>query len=390
VRTGYWVAHGVTPYADMPFAHGVSFADDFGSGFGAALGYLPFWPLLLGALYEIYAFLGSPGIFAYLFLIKQPVIICDVLLAYFLYRYVGRRGSDKASLVLKVWLFSPFNIILSSMWAMFDAIPVLFIVLALTARPGAYRGMWEGLAIFAKSLPVIFIFPLVRGPRPLRNFALALGIPVAASLLVVYFTGWSFSIFGATMQSTLGTSRLSLSVFNVPFYLNLIGVIPNSSLNSIFPWAGYIWIVAVGVATILAYRWFGFDSERGIVQSLILITLTFLVLRGVVNEQYSLYLFALALIDVAMWSPRRWKLFLALLTVLLMFHLTNDVLLIRYLTPAYPQAFTIEANIIAANNSLRFALLFLEGVAFWMLNTYYFFSLYRERHVRTEDAVVTS
>jgi hypothetical protein len=368
----------------MPPAPGLSFANDFGGTAHPAIGYLPFWPILLGALYEFYAFLGSPSPYLYYFLLKQPAIIGDILLAYFLYRYLERRGSDRASLVLKVWLFSPFNILLSGIWGMFDAISILFLVFALTARPGAYRGMWEGVATFAKSIPVIYTIPLARGPKPLRSLALALGIPVVASLVIVWLTGWSFSVFGSTMQSTLGTGRLSLSLWEVPFYLNYIGTIPDSALG-FFAWAGYVWIAAVAIATLLAYRWFGFDSERGIVQSLILITLTFLLLRGQVNEQYALYLFALALIDIAMWSPQRWKLFLASVAALLAFHVTNDLLFIRYLAPVIPQALTMEAKIISTIDLERNTLLFFEGMAFWAINVYYFYSLFRERHLRTRD-----
>src|SRR6267143_785015 len=387
VRVGYWVARGLSPYSGLPFAPGVSFADDFGPGFGAAIGYLPFWPILIAALYQVYALLGSLSPFLYYFMLKQPVIICDILLAYFLYRYVDRRGSDKASLVLKVWLFSPFNILLSGIWGMFDAIPVLFIVFALTARPGAYRGMWAGMASFAKSIPVIYAIPLARGPRPFRNLALALGIPAVASLAIVWLTGWSFSVFGNTLQSTLGTGRLSLSLWEVVFYLGEVGAVPASELG-FFAWAGYLWIAAVAIATIVAYRWFGFDTERGIVQSLILITLTFLLLRGQVNEQYALYLYALALIDMAMWSPQRRRRFLASLVAILLFHVTNDVLFIRYLAPIYPQELTIEANIIKAIDPERNALLFLEAMAFWALNVYYFYALSKERQRRTEDPLL--
>ena len=384
VRVGYWVARGVSPYSGLPFAPGVSFADDFGPSFGAAIGYLPFWPILVGALYQLYALLGSPSPFLYYFMLKQPIIICDILVAYFLYRYVDRRGSDKASLVLKVWLFSPFSILLSSIWGMFDAIPVLFIVFALTSRPGAYRGMWAGLATFAKSIPVIYAIPLGRGPNPVRNLALAVGIPAVASLAIVQLTGWSFSVFGTTIQSTLGTGRMSLSLWEVVFYLGDVGAVPASALGFL-TWAGYIWIAAVAIATVIAYRWFGFDTERGVVQSLILITLTFLLLRGQVNEQYALYLYALALIDIAMWSPQRKRLFAASILAILMFHLTNDVLLIRYLAPVFPQALQIEASIIKAFDPERNALLFLEAMAFWALNIYYFYALSKERHRRTED-----
>lgn len=387
VRTGYWVVRGVSPYGLVPPAPGVSFVSNISAGGNPTIAYLPFWPLLLGGLYEVYALLGSASPFVYYFLIKQPIIICDILLAYFLYRYLDERGSDKAMFVLKVWLFSPFNIMLSGIWGMFDAIPMLFLVLALTARPGAYRGVWAGLATFAKSIPLIYAIPLARGPKAARNLALALGIPVVASLVVIWFAGWSFSIFGSTLQSTLSKGGLSLSLWEAFFYLYSINVI-SSSVFGLYSSSGYVWVAAVAIATVLAYKWFGFDTERGIVQSLLLITLTFLLLRGEVTEQYALYLFALTLIDVAMWNPQRKNLFFASVVVMLMAAVTNDVLFIRFLAPVYPQALVIEANIIAAINPERNALLFLEAMGFCALNLRYFYALLKERHTRTEDPLL--
>ena len=387
VRTGYWVSMGHDPYLAIPFAPGVSFSNDFGgpgSEFAAAVGYLPFWPVILGGLYALYALLGSPTPYLYYFMIKQPIILCDILLAYFLYKYVDSRGSDKASFVLKAWLFSPFTIVLSGIWGMFDAIPLLFVVFALTARPGAYRGMWGGLATLAKSIPLIFTIPLSFGPKPIRNLAIALGIPIGASLLIVWLFGWNFTIVGGTLQSEVAKGGSTLSVWEIAYYLNYVGAVSDSAVK-VFKTAGFIWIPAVAIATLLAYKWFGFDTERGVVQSLLLITLTFLLLRGEVNEQYALYLFGLALIDVAMWSPQRRNLFLVSVAAVMAFNVTNDFLWIRYLSPIVPNALTIESNIIAPIASARVTLLFSEAMAFWAVNIYYFFSLYRERHVRTED-----
>ena len=390
VRTGYWVAHGVSPYSPMPFAPGVSFANDFGGpGLNPLVGYLPFWPVLLGGLYKFYLLLGSPSRFVYYFLIKQPIIICDVLLAYSLYRYVQRRGSSQASFVLKVWLFSPFTIVLSAVWGMWDAIPMLFVVLALMARPGAYRGVWAGLATFAKSIPVIFAVPLSRGPKPIRNIALAIGIPIVASLVIVWLEGWQIASFQIAVQSTLARGGSSLSLWEIVYYLNSLGVVSDSGLSLLVS-TGYVWIAAIAIATILAHRWFGFDTERGMIQSMLLIMLTFLMIRGVVNEQYTLYLFALALIDIALWSPQRRNLFLVGVAAVLMFNFTNVLFFIRYLAPIVPQALTIEANIVATIGPERDGMLFLEAAVFWVVEIYYFYSLVKERNVRTEDALLNS
>ena len=392
VRAGYWVARGYNPYSSLPFAPGVSFAKDFGgpgSNFSAAIGYLPFWPVLLAGLYDLYALIGSPSPFVYYFLLKQPVIICDVLVAYFLYKYVDERGSDKASFVLKVWLFSPYTIVLSGVWGMFDAIPVLFVVLALTARPGAYRGYLGRARDVRQVHPADLHIPLVRGPKPIRNLALAIGIPAVASLSIVWIAGWPVSVVGTTLQSTVTKGGSSLSLWEILFYLNTLGVVSNAALGLFSP-AGYVWLVAVPVATVLAYRWFGFDTERGVVQSLILITLTFVLLKGVVNEQYAVYLFALALIDVALWSPRRTKLVLVGIATVFVFNFTNVLFFIRYVTPILPQALTIEANIVANIGPERNGLLFLEAVVLWVVEICYFYSLANERGVRTEDALLSA
>ena len=388
VRTGYTVGHGTSPYLPMPYVPGLSFASDFGGpGLDPLIGYLPFWPVLLGGIYKLYVLIGSPSRFVYYFLLKQPIIACDVLLGYYLYRYVERRGSNEASFVLKVWLFSPLNIVFSAIWGMWDAIPMLFVVFALMARPGAYRGAWSGLATFAKSIPIIFAIPLSWGPNKVRNLGLALGIPVVASLAIVWLAGWQVTSFQIAVQSTLARGGSSLSLWETVYYLNSIGLISNSVLNS-FVSTGYVWILAVAIATVLAYRWFGFDTERGVIQSMLLLTLTFLLLRGVVNEQYALYFYALALIDVALWSPERRRLVLVGIAAVLMFNATNVLLFIRYVAPIVPQALTIEANLVAKIGPERNALLFLEAVVFWVVELYYFYSLVKERNVRTEDALL--
>jgi hypothetical protein len=55
----------------------------------------------------------------------------------------------------------------------------------------------------------------------------------------------------------------------------------------------------------------------------------------------------------------------------------------------YPHILTIEASIISAINPERNFLLFFFATIFWLLNVYYFVQLYTERHVRTEDALLS-
>lgn len=385
VRAGYWVARGLSPYAPLPFAPGVSFANDFGNGNNAAIGYLPFWPLLLAALYGIYTVVGMGNPFVYYFLIKQPVIIGDVLLGYLLFSYLKNRKPDQAEKALALWIFSPITILVSAVWGTFDSMAMLAVMLALLAPAGRARSVWEGIGTLVKSIPVIFLLPLSYSrERRWQNFVIALGVPVILTLLIVYLSGWpmtgqQYTVL-TTLANTLHTYGFPLSLWGSWVFLNTMGVVADPLFQSVLNWGGYVWIPAVVVASLVARRWFGFDTERGLIQSLLLITLTFLLIRAQVNEQYSIYLLALLLIDAVVWNPRRMRLFYAVTVVVVAAIVTNNLLLIRFVAPVDPGALQLEAGLIAANDTLRTVLLYLEGLAFSALNLWYLAALIKERH----------
>ena len=390
VRTGYWVVRGYSPYAPLPYAPGVSFANDFGGIFHAAIGYLPFWPLLLAGIYELYSGVGFGDRFVYYFLLKQPVIFADVLLAFALFVYVKRHNPDLAPKVLALWLFSPVTIIISAIWGTFDSMAMLVVMMALLAPAGRARSAWDGIAAFVKSIPVIFVLPLSNS-RESRwtNLVIALGVPVLLSVVIVYIAGWPVTgqqyTVVTTLANTLQEYGFPLSLWGTWVFLNTMNVISNSTFQSVIGWGVYLWIPAVVAASLVASRWFGSDTERGLLQSLLFITLTFLLIRGQVNEQYSIYLLALLLIDVALWSPQRMRLFYAVTVVVLAAIVTNNILLIRFVTPIYPNALQIEANLIASVNLLRNVLLYIEGLAFSGLNIWYMAALMKERRPRGYD-----
>jgi hypothetical protein len=387
VRTGYWVVRGLSPYAPLPPAPGVTFANDFGNGSNAAIGYLPFWPLLLGAIYELYSGVGFGDRFVYYFLLKQPIIFADVLLAFLLFLYVRRQNPELAPKVMALWLFSPITIIISSIWGTFDAMAMSLVMLALLAPAGRTRSAWSGLATFVKSIPVIYILPLsFSRERRWANFAIALGVPVLSTAVIVYLAGWPVTglhyTVVSTLENTLHVYGFPLSLWGTWVFLNSLNVVSNSTFYSVINWGAYLWIPAVVVASLAARSWFGSDSDRGVVQSLLVITLTFLLVRGQVNEQYSVYLLALLLVDASLWNPGRMRLFYAVSAVVLAAIVTNNVLLIRFLSPVYPNALQLEASIIASTGQLRNVLLYAEGLTFSGLNLWYLSALIKERRPR--------
>jgi len=387
VRTGYWVVRGLSPYAPLPFAPSVSFANDFGGVFHAAIGYLPFWPLLLGVIYELYSGVGFGDRFVYYFLLKQPVIFADVLLAFLLFLYVKRQNPDLAPKVLTLWLFSPITIIISAIWGTFDSMSMLLVMMALLAPAGRARSAWDGVAAFVKSIPVIFVLPLSYSRQSSWvNFVIALAVPVLLTAVIIYIAGWpvtgqQYTVI-TTLANTLQEYGFPLSLWGTWVFLNIMNVISNSTFQSVIGWGVFLWIPAVMAASLVASRWFGSETQRGLVQSLLFITLTFLLVRGQVNEQYSIYLLALLLIDAALWNPQRMRLFYAVSGVVLAAIVTNNILLIRFVTPIYPNALQIETNLIASVNELRNVLLYIEGLAFSGLNIWYLAALVKERRPR--------
>lgn len=383
VRIGYWVTRGLSPYHALPLAPGVSFANDFSASSTADVGYLPFWPLLLAGIYELYSLVGFGDRFVYYFLIKQPIILGDVLLAYLIYAFVERQKPGRGTRPMALWLFSPFTIILSGIWGMFDSMAMAAVMIALLAPPGKARAAWEGAAILVKSIPVLFVPPFLnaRAGR-VANLLVAVAVPVLTTLIVLAVAGWPLSSFGATLGSTLGKAGIPLSLWGTWDYLNTIGVVSSSTFGAALSWGGYLWVPAVVAASFLAWKWFGFSTERDVVRSSLVVILVFLLVRAQVNEQYAVYLLAFLLVEASLWSPARMRLFYAFSAVIVAVVVTNNFLMIRFLSPIDPNALSLENNLLVTLGGVRNAALYLEGLIFTALNLWYLYALVKERGSR--------
>ena len=316
VRLGYGMSHGGDPYGALPAAPGLSFSNAFSNLNAATIAYLPFWPLVTGAVYVLYSLVGFNDRFVYYFLLKQPVIFGDVGLAYLLYRYTSsRKDVPSGRWVLSFWLFSPFTIILSGIWGMFDSLAMSFVLLSIMSRCQIKRSIWAGLGIFAKSIPVIYAAPLtMRRWKDAGALIAAVGVPTLLSALTFTVMGWPLSTIGLTLESAAAKGWWSMSVWDAFFYLNYLGLLPNLSQFE-YTALGLIWVPGVIIFTIIAYKRFRTETDYGLIQALIVVTLAFLIFKARVAEQYAVYLLALAAVDVAVWNPRRKRLLFATLAV---------------------------------------------------------------------------
>jgi hypothetical protein len=380
VRMGYSIVHGQNPYLLSHVAPGLTFATDFGVGATPTIAYLPFWPLATAFIYVLYADLGIANRFFYYFMLKQPIIFGDVWLGYLIFSFVRAHNPRVSKWAARFWLLNPYAIILSGIWGMFDSLAMGFVLVAIRARKETGRTLNSAMAIFVKSIPVIYTVPLVlKTRRGWWALILAVMIPGALTLLVLSVFNWSLSVAVQTLVSTMPKGGETMSAWDSLFFLSANNLLP----NWVYPYLsllGSIWIPAVAISIILAYKRFGVSSTGAVIQSLLLITCVFLIFKAQVNEQYAVYILALGVLDVAVWHPQRKRLLSLMLISALAFLVVNNLLLIRFLQPIYSQATTLEANLIARAFWVRFDTKLLLGVMFTVSVALYLASLLRGRN----------
>lgn len=347
IRTGYEASHGTNPYSGFwPAVPGVSFA--YLSQPLAAAAYLPFWSALLGALYGLWEAVGGGNRFVLYFLIKQPGILADVASAYLLFRLARRWTSDErvALTVLSFWSFFPYAIVITAIWGQFDSIVVMVLLAMLFVRDPLERNLLNGLGIFVKWLTVIFLPLELLREGGLRRIGVlgALALPLALTVAIFVGEGWSFSHLTALSTSQSHGGGLGM---NLTFVLGLGAVVNTLSIVPYFyTVAPYAWVPGVILAGGVAARWVHANDPRSELRAMMLIVTVFLLLRWGLYEQYMLYLFSLAALDVATFHPGRRALFLFTFGLSAAYLLVNNDLGLRFVAPVDPGilAFTMAAD----------------------------------------------
>lgn len=378
VRLGYAMSHGGNPYGVLPSVPGLSFTSIFSQQNAPTLAYLPFWPLVTGVIYAVYSVVGFGNRFVYYFLLKQPVIVGDVALAYLLYAYVHPRNPNRAVWLLLLWLFSPFVIVISSVWGMFDSLAMTFLMFSIMAHKNFQKGFWTGVSVFAKSVPIIYaaVIP-IKNLRDSVGLLVAFGLPAGLSAVIFYVMRWPTPTVETTLLSTVIKGGNSMSVWDSLTYLISLGFL-SPLTPSVYRVLGFLWIPAVIAFTLVAFRLYGFDTDYGLIQSLLVVTLAFLIFRSRVTEQYSIYLFALSGIDVALWNPTRKRLLLLMMATATVYLVSNNFLMVRFLAPVYPNFAQFESAI-SPITPIRNAVNFLSGSIFTLLNIRYMIDVLKRR-----------
>jgi hypothetical protein len=155
IRLGYYTAQGLDPYRITGPVPNLSMP---GAGNMTSLGYPPVWPFVLAALYKLYALTGVSNRFFYYLILKQPMIIGDLLDGLIIYKIVKQKSETKALKALAFWLLCPFIILISAVWGMFDQLVLVFVLVSVFwSTRTKTTAVAEGVGILLKAIPLIYL-----------------------------------------------------------------------------------------------------------------------------------------------------------------------------------------------------------------------------------------
>jgi hypothetical protein len=385
IRLGYFVSKGLDPYQITPPIPGLSFP---GAQYMSWIGYPPTWGFFQAGLYKIYSFSGINDRFLYYYLIKQPMIIADLAVAYLLYKVISELKDRRSGIrAFAFWMLCPFTIMISSVWGIFDQIILVFVLGSiLLVEETQKSALMQALGFIFKVIPLIYL-PILGLVQPskariVNYFAIALGASIFFVLVpYLFFAHWSpgqLASVGVDVSHKIASSSNYWIAF--AFY---------SNHNSVPPWVfqilnplSYAWapILLVGsIFCVLCIRNRA-NVKKNLSLSLLFVTLIFFLTKSVVNEQYVIYFLGLGIFDYyIVGSKRRRKLFHAIWISSFVFLTANNTYFTRFLEPLSP--YWLQLNMKFENGILgdyRSDILLVSGVVFSGFCLAYLLSLYRE------------
>ena len=337
LRTGSVVAHGGSPYlVAAPPVPGASFA--YVEGTLPLSSYPPFWPEVTGGLFSAWSALPGANRFVLYWLLKQPGIAGDALVAYLLWRLAHRWQGTRAQAerLLIGWALFPYAIVLSAIWGQFDSLLAALLLAAFLAGRPAERAAVYGFGVVVKWLTAIFLpLELFRaGRRGAAAVSLGFGAPLAVGAIPFLLQGWDLPRF------------TSVAVFvghGNNFGMNFVYLLTSgpwaaslSSVPYLFLLLGFLWIPAAIAAGWLAVRWFGHPGPATEVRAVLFVLLAVLLVRWGLYEQYFVYAFALLALDTTLFHAGRTRLSGLTLALASAQLLANNDLGFRFLAPISP------------------------------------------------------
>lgn len=147
-------------------------------------------------------FISSTAGMRYLFFLKLPYLLVDVVSIYFVWNLFQERAKKIATLAF--WAFNPFVLYAVYIWGRYEIFPIFFTLVAIYLAKNK-KGLWPilflGLAI-ATRMPFIFLLPFFM-IYSAKNWKDAMLSPVIAFLPVIFIGQINQIIGGETLVSGL-------------------------------------------------------------------------------------------------------------------------------------------------------------------------------------------
>lgn len=245
------------------------------------LGYPPLWGFWCGVSYALSQSIMPFSSFPYIFLIKLPIIVGDICIAWLLVFSRALSSSPSSfgnqkdyrslpsSAHAELFLFNPYVVIAGVVWGMMDNIVALLVVLmviALSDRKYALAGVLLGLSISLKLYPILFLpvclLYIWKNDRRIERVLLFL---VAINATALVSTTLPFLIFHWNTGGFLGVAGAQSA--RSPGGIAPIGILaylPAAGVNSIGPfsviglyentWLRFLWVPAIAIALMFVYR----------------------------------------------------------------------------------------------------------------------------------------
>ena len=386
VRLGYYVSKGDDPYLRTAPVPGLSFP---GSGYISWPGYPPLWAIFMAVLYKFYVILGVQNRFLYYFILKQPMIISDLLVGYLIYILVRAYSSaDNSIKALTFWLLCPFTIIISAIWGMFDQIMLMLILLSAILIGRTYRSaLTESLSIAIKLIPVIFlpVFALAQTSRKkIFAYMLLAAIVSVALAFAPYLVEKSWKISTLLGVGIDDTNKLgnSMSYWSILYVYNQSYAF-SPFVKSVLGFLSFLWIPAILTASYFCYSRVLKDKinlQKNLILSLLFISLVFYLTKSTVNEQYLIYFLGFGTMDYFLWAPKeRRRTFHAVWISALGFLVANNAWMTRFFSPlsfSYMQLNNYFTS--GVPGEVRFGVMIFTSLVFTIAVCYYLKMLYAE------------
>lgn len=333
MAVGAAVSQGTTPYGQY-ILQDIFVASPHPLLYGVipGIGYPPLWGLVDGLMRVFSSAIAPNNLYAYVLALKIPIILGELLLAVVIYNMLKTEANERiATATYLIFLFCPFIMAVGTIWGMFDAVALIF---ALLAAYTLHRN-WGTSSAFLAVASALKLFPLVLAPlyslllyksmkskKRAANYLIhTIAITGVLTFLPMIAFNWpTVNMYNAlTYHVTTSNPSYDLlasfpygaaSPFNVATLLVDVGG-PMFAPPDVFV---YAWIPACILVYLLLFRSRAM-VPKGInvsadfvstVQWSLLLLLTLFTTRVWVSEQNLIFLFAFFALSVFLQHPQDW------------------------------------------------------------------------------------